>query len=49
MAYLVKEGIADFAVTEDSDLIVYGCPTVVTKLSLMGSGQIYSHEVFKNK
>lgn len=48
MAYLVKEGIADFAVSEDSDLIAYGCPTLVTKLSLLGTGQIYSHDHFKN-
>lgn len=34
MAYLVKEGIADFAVTEDSDLIAYGCPKTILKLSL---------------
>jgi len=38
LAYLVKEGIADFAVTEDSDLITYGCPTLMTKLSLGGYG-----------
>ena len=48
MAYLVKEGIADFAVSEDSDLIAYGCPRLVTKLSLSGTGQIYSHDHFKN-
>ena len=26
VAFLVKEGIADFAISEDSDLIVFGCP-----------------------
>ena len=26
MAYMVKQGIADFAISEDSDLIAYGCP-----------------------
>ena len=31
---LVKEGIADFAVTEDSDLIAFGCPQTILKLSL---------------
>lgn len=34
MAYMVREGLADFAVTEDSDLIAYGCPKVLLKLSL---------------
>lgn len=34
MAYMVREKIADFAVTEDSDLIAYGCPNTVLKLSL---------------
>jgi len=26
MAYMVKKGFADFAISEDSDLIAYGCP-----------------------
>jgi len=36
MAYMVKEKIADFAITEDSDLIAYGCPLIITKLSWDG-------------
>jgi exonuclease-1 len=36
MAYMVKMGMADFAISEDSDLIVYGCPIVAMKLGLNG-------------
>jgi hypothetical protein len=28
LAFLVKQGYADFAITEDSDLLVYGCKEV---------------------
>lgn len=28
MAYLVLNGLADVVLTEDSDLLCYGCPTV---------------------
>ena len=47
MAYMVKEGIADFAVTEDSDLIAYGCPNTVLKLSLNAQCKVFSIEDFK--
>ena len=36
MSYMVKVGLADFAITEDSDLIVYGCPEIAMKLGLNG-------------
>ncbi|UXI16460.1 alpha-ketoglutarate-dependent dioxygenase alkB-like 6 [Sarcoptes scabiei] len=32
MTYLVNQGIADFAITEDSDLLAFGCPRVLYKL-----------------
>ena len=32
MSYMVKAGIADFAISEDSDLIAYGCPKILMKL-----------------
>lgn len=32
IAYMVKEGLADFAISEDSDMITYGCPRVLMKL-----------------
>lgn len=38
MTYMVREGIADLAITEDSDLIVYGCPIVFSKLTPTGYG-----------
>mmetsp|Transcript_37393 Transcript_37393/g.27186 ORF Transcript_37393/g.27186 Transcript_37393/m.27186 type:complete len:80 (-) Transcript_37393:100-339(-) len=38
MAYMVREGYADFAVTEDSDLIVYGCPKIFMKCQHNGKG-----------
>merc|ERR1712157_664582 len=34
ICYLVKHGFADFAITEDSDLLVLGCPTTVFKMKL---------------
>ncbi|KAI9008180.1 PIN domain-like protein [Gaertneriomyces semiglobifer] len=37
LAYLVKEGLADAAITEDSDLLVFGCPKVLTKLDKEGN------------
>lgn len=36
IAYMVREGIADIAISEDSDLIAYGCPEVVLKLGFNG-------------
>ncbi|EAR83942.2 XPG I-region protein (macronuclear) [Tetrahymena thermophila SB210] len=39
VAYLVKSQQADFAITEDSDLICYSCPKIVFKLSLDSSCQ----------
>jgi len=36
MAYMVKEGIAEFAISEDSDLIAYGCPRILMKLDWNG-------------
>ncbi|EGR28613.1 hypothetical protein IMG5_171750 [Ichthyophthirius multifiliis] len=37
IAFMVRKGITDAAVTEDSDLICYGCPRVIFKLKLDGS------------
>ena len=38
MAYMVKEGFADFAITEDSDLIAFGCNRVFLKMNYAGYG-----------
>jgi len=37
IAYLCKEKIADFAISEDSDLLVYGCEDLVLKLDYEGN------------
>lgn len=37
LAYLNKIGIADYVVTEDSDLILFGSKRILFKLDLMGS------------
>lgn len=36
VAYLVKTNVVDFAITEDSDLIAYGCERIIFKLNLNG-------------
>ena len=36
MAYMVKAGLAEFAISEDSDLIAYGCPKILMKLDFYG-------------
>ena len=42
IAYLVREGIADFAISEDSDLIAYGCPKLLMKLQFTGYCKMFS-------
>jgi exonuclease 1 len=36
LAYMARCGIVDLVITEDSDLLAYGCPEVVFKLSRGG-------------
>lgn len=48
IAYMVKEGLADFAISEDSDLIVYGCPKLVMKLNFNGYCKVFCMQDFKN-
>ena len=36
MAYLAKAGLVDVIITEDSDLLAYGCPEVLFKLDKSG-------------
>ncbi|KAF9113701.1 Rad2 nuclease [Mortierella sp. AM989] len=38
LAYLEKQGLVDGIVTEDSDLIVFGCKKVIFKLDQFGAG-----------
>lgn len=41
LAFLDKNGICDFIVTEDSDLILYGCRKIVYKLNAEGKCMLY--------
>jgi exonuclease 1 len=43
---MVREGIANFAISEDSDLIAYGCPRLLTKLNWAGYGQMFCWDEF---
>eukprot|EP00887_Chlorella_sp_A99_P001047 scaffold14.g1047.t1 len=38
-AYLVLNGLADVVITEDSDLLAYGCPRVFFKMDRGGDGE----------
>jgi len=44
---MVKEGIADFAISEDSDLIAYGCPKLLMKLNFNGYCKVFCMPDFK--
>lgn len=41
LAYLALNGIADVVITDDTDLVVYGCPNIVFKLTPGGQGLFY--------
>nr|CDS27559.1 exonuclease 1 [Hymenolepis microstoma] len=38
LAYLVQAGYADLVITEDSDLLLFGCKQVLFKLDMSGNG-----------
>ncbi len=40
LTYLQNEGIVDFVITEDSDLLVFGCERVLFKLDDAGNGKL---------
>ncbi|XP_040576449.1 exonuclease 1 [Lepeophtheirus salmonis] len=44
MAYLVEIGVADFVVSEDSDLVVFGCEKIFFKLDMNGFGKLYEKQ-----
>lgn len=46
MAFMVAEGQADIAISEDSDLIAYGCPNVIMKLNPFGVCQQFKFSDF---
>ena len=39
LMYMYKEGLADVIITEDSDLLVYGCEKVLYKMDRKGFGE----------
>lgn len=41
LTYLNKVGIADYVISEDSDLIVFGCSKIIYKLQLDGTCMFY--------
>eukprot|EP00794_Sanderia_malayensis_P020244 gene20244-22226_t len=40
LAYLEMQGITDFTITEDSDLLIYGCKKVLFKMGADGDGML---------
>lgn len=46
---MVKEGLADFAISEDSDLICFGCPRILLKMNYSGYGEVFDYNHFKNQ
>ena len=40
LAYLMKEGITQLTISEDSDLLLYGCNKVMYKMSIDGEGLV---------
>lgn len=46
LAFLALNGLVDIIVTEDSDLIVYGCECVVFKLNPSGRCEVYEKSKF---
>lgn len=50
LTYLVKTHKAAIAITEDSDLIVFGCPVILYKMNAYGEGRRIEHkDVFRAK
>eukprot|EP01070_Trichotokara_eunicae_P000127 Trichotokara_eunicae@DN10304_c0_g1_i1.p1 len=39
LSYLARTGYVDAVITEDSDLLAYGCPRVIVKMDQVGIGQ----------
>lgn len=45
MAFLVAAGGAKVVVTEDADLILYGCPLILFRMDKWGNGTLYDRNV----
>ena len=41
------KALADFAITEDSDLIAFGCPKILAKINHNGFGQLFDLNAFR--
>lgn len=48
LAYLNKIGLAEFIISEDSDLILFGCQKIIYKLSLDGKCLLFEHDKLHN-
>ncbi|KRZ69166.1 Translation initiation factor IF-2, mitochondrial, partial [Trichinella papuae] len=44
LAYLAQNGIAHLVISEDSDLIPFGCSKVLFKMDMLGDGVLYEKE-----
>lgn len=40
LAYLCRTGLCDAVITEDSDLLVFGCKRLIYKMDAFGNGQL---------
>ncbi|XP_037087909.1 exonuclease 1-like [Pollicipes pollicipes] len=40
LAFLARNGIADLVITEDSDLVLFGCPRILFKMDAAGNGRL---------
>lgn len=41
LAYLWKQGLIHSVITEDSDLLIYGCDRVFFKMDQYGDGKLF--------
>lgn len=46
LAFLATNGIVDFVISDDSDLIVYGCPKIIFKITSSGQCVLYEKQKF---
>ena len=44
LSFLVQNNIANFAITEDSDLLVYRCPQTLFKLTSNGDAELFTYD-----
>jgi len=45
LAYLSLTGVADIIITEDSDLVLFGCERVLFKMDIAGNGMLVEHSL----